>query len=148
MNIKQCLRIWFANFVLFIADPAIKVHVRRILSPGELIRECSEPSNRSCRQQGGAENNSTNRHTANYEDKKSINRKPGIPELPSSTSHGAIDASQYAARSNGSYSDASGSSEFESLLPQIDSFKEEERAQWEPLFGDKFSRQKNPPRYE
>lgn len=132
-----------------IADPAIKAHVRRLLSPGHQTRECVETTSRSCRQQSGGgeevstENNS--RQTGNHED-KSVNRKSSSPELPIGSPQAPIGASQYATRSNGSYSDASGSSEFEALLPQIDSFKEEERAQWEPLSGDKFSRQKNTPR--
>lgn len=120
--------------------------MRRLLSPGQPIRECTDPTRRSCRQQQvvDPENNSSTRQTVNYEDKK---RKPGSPELPVGSPKAPIGATQYATRSNGSYSDASGSSEFEALLPQIDSFKEEERAQWEPLSGDKFSRQKNTPRY-
>ncbi|XP_043288954.1 PH and SEC7 domain-containing protein isoform X6 [Venturia canescens] len=151
-EVLKCLRLSSDPVTLKLRrDPAIKAHVRRLLSPGQQTRDCTETSSRSCRQQsgGGEEVSSENhsRQTENHED-KSVNRKSSSPELPVGSPQAPIGASQYATRSNGSYSDASGSSEFEALLPQIDSFKEEERAQWEPLSGDKFSRQKNTPRFE
>ena len=95
----------------------------------------------------GIENNSRNRPSGIYEEK--CGKKTGSPELSSiSLPQNPTGVSQNVVRSNGSCSDASGSSETEALFPQLDSFKEEERAQWEPLSGDKFGRQKNTPRLE
>ncbi|XP_076677683.1 exchange factor for Arf 6 isoform X7 [Andrena cerasifolii] len=127
-------------------DPAIKAHVRRLLSPGQLA--CDETdSSKISHEATTLANNPRAVSSGNGEDTGS--RKPRTPELPGGSPQDPTGATtQYATRSNGSYSDASGSSELEALLPPIDSFKEEERAQWEPLSGDKFTRQKNTPRFE
>lgn len=119
--------------------------MRRLLSPGQLA--CDETdSSKISHEATTLANNPRAVSSGNGEDTGS--RKPRTPELPGGSPQEPTGATtQYATRSNGSYSDASGSSELEALLPPIDSFKEEERAQWEPLSGDKFTRQKNTPRY-
>ncbi|XP_044005287.1 PH and SEC7 domain-containing protein-like isoform X2 [Aphidius gifuensis] len=108
-------------------DPAIKAHVQRLLAPGN--------STSNCQQIG--DNNEIN----NYDDRN--NKKLNDNNITD-------DINKYKKKkSNGSYTtDASGSSEFDTLLPSVDSFKEEEREQWEPLSGDKFPRPKNTPRFE
>ncbi|OAD61639.1 PH and SEC7 domain-containing protein 3 [Eufriesea mexicana] len=127
------------------SDPAIKAHVRRLLSPGQPT--CDETdSSKISHEATTLANNPRPVSSSNDEDTEP--RKPGTPELPGGSPQEPTGATQYTTRSNGSYSDASGSSELEALLPPVDSFKEEERAQWEPLSGDKFSRQKNTPRFE
>ncbi|XP_063990262.1 PH and SEC7 domain-containing protein isoform X2 [Diachasmimorpha longicaudata] len=140
-EVLKCLRLSSDPVTLKLRrDPAIKAHVRRLLAPGhEFLDEVSCP--RVCVDGRG--------NLANCDEKKKKvkGRKAGSPELALGSPQ-APPGAQYASRSNGSYSDASGSSEFEALLPVTDSFKEEERAQWEPLSGDKFSRQKNTPRFE
>lgn len=132
------------NYFTF-TDPAIKAHVKRLLSPGQAICDGDVSTNNCSRI--GVDKNSHNICGNNCDDKKKkICRKSNSPELPIGSPQAPIGASQYETRSNGTYSDASGSSEFEALLPPTDSFKEEERTQWEPLSGDKFNRQKNTPR--
>nr|XP_031844828.1 PH and SEC7 domain-containing protein 2 isoform X4 [Nomia melanderi] len=126
-------------------DPAIKAHVRRLLSPGQPV--CDETdSSKISHEATTLANNPRSISSGNSEDSDS--RKTRTPELPGGSPQEPTGASQYTTRSNGSYSDASGSSELEALLPPVDSFKEEERAQWEPLSGEKFTRQKNTPRFE
>ncbi|XP_015127362.1 PH and SEC7 domain-containing protein 2 isoform X2 [Diachasma alloeum] len=144
-EVLKCLRLSSDPVTLKLRrDPAIKAHVRRLLAPGqELLDEVSCP--RVCA------DGRTNLGNYDEQKKKKVKgRKAGSPELALGSPQAVVPAgAQYASRSNGSYSDASGSSEFEALLPvNTDSFKEEERAQWEPLSGDKFSRQKNTPRFE
>ena len=117
--------------------------MRRLLSPGQPACDETDSSNIS-HEATTLANNPRPVSSGNGEDTEP--RKPGTPELPGGSPQEPTGATQYATRSNGSYSDASGSSELEALLPPVDSFKEEERAQWEPLSGDKFSRQKNTPR--
>ncbi|CAD1475438.1 unnamed protein product, partial [Heterotrigona itama] len=146
--------------IAFLGDPAIKAHVRRLLSPGQpacdetdsskISHEATTLANNPPRPVSSANNNNNNNNNnGTTEENTEPPRKPGTPELPAGSPQEPTGATQYATRSNGSYSDASGSSELEALLPPVDSFKEEERAQWEPLsHGDKFSRQKNTPRFE
>ncbi|XP_011303064.1 PH and SEC7 domain-containing protein 2 isoform X2 [Fopius arisanus] len=140
-EVLKCLRLSSDPVTLKLRrDPAIKAHVRRLLAPGqEFVDEVSCP-------RVGVDGRA---NSGNSEEKKKKvkGRKGGSPELPVGSPQAPTGA-QYASRSNGSYSDASGSSEFEAILPVTDSFKEEERAQWEPLSGDKFTRQKNTPRFE
>lgn len=117
--------------------------MRRLLSPGQPA--CDETDSAKISHEAMTfPNNPRPVSSGNGEDMEP--RKPGTPELPGGSPQEPTAAKQYTTRSNGSYSDASGSSELEALLPPVDSFKEEERAQWEPLSGDKFSRQKNTPR--
>lgn len=117
--------------------------MRRLLSPGQ--QACDETDSSKIFHEGTTlAINPRPVSSGNGENTES--RKPGTPELPGGSPQEPTGATQYTTRSNGSYSDASGSSELETLLPPLDSFKEEERAQWEPLSGDKFTRQKNTPR--
>lgn len=132
---------------ILLPDPAIKTHVRRLLSPGQEICEVDSATNISnCPRVGGEKHTTRVTTSSSNYDKKKGRKQQDSPELPVGSPQAPTGANQYATRSNGSYSDASGSSEFEALLPPTDSFKEEERAQWEPLSGEKFSRQKNTPR--
>lgn len=124
-------------------DPAIKAHIRRLLCSGQTVCEDTE-SLKAFR--AGIENNSRNRST-NCDERSAKNSELtelsiSLPQNPT----GVQQQQQNAVRSNGSCSDASGSSEMDVVIPQFDNFKEEERAQWEPLSGDKFGRQKNTPR--
>lgn len=129
---------------MLLLDPAIKARVRRLLSPGHPACEEFEVSRRLPSDTTGTEVPSSDNHEGKDP------RKPGSPEVAVGSPQAPSGANNYATttRTNGSYSDAgSCSSELEALLPQADSFKEEERAQWEPLSSvDKFNRQKNPPR--
>ncbi|XP_033343757.1 PH and SEC7 domain-containing protein 2 isoform X9 [Bombus vosnesenskii] len=145
-EVLKCLRLSSDPVTLKLRrDPAIKAHVRRLLSPGQPA--CDETDSTKISHEAMTfPNNPRPVSSGNGEDMEP--RKPGTPELPGGSPQEPTAAKQYATRSNGSYSDASGSSELEALLPPVDSFKEEERAQWEPLSGDKFSRQKNTPRFE
>ncbi|XP_060825534.1 PH and SEC7 domain-containing protein isoform X10 [Bombus pascuorum] len=145
-EVLKCLRLSSDPVTLKLRrDPAIKAHVRRLLSPGQPA--CDETDSTKIPHEAMTfVNNPRPVSSGNGEDMEP--RKPGTPELPGGSPQEPTAAKQYATRSNGSYSDASGSSELEALLPPVDSFKEEERAQWEPLSGDKFSRQKNTPRFE
>lgn len=118
--------------------------MRRLLSPGQPVCDETDSSKISHEATNLASNP---RPVSSGNGENTEPRKPGTPELPGGSPQELTGATQYATRSNGSYSDASGSSELEALLPPVDSFKEEERAQWEPLSGDKFNRQKNTPRY-
>lgn len=118
-------------------DPAVKAHVRRLLSPGQ-------PSNNE---------------ESNIESSKDIPENKGNVEGGKSDATSEVSSADSptpmlmsattTTRSNGSCSDASVSSELEALLPStMDRFKEEERSQWEPLaIDEKFARQKNTPRY-
>lgn len=143
-EVLKCLRLSSDPVTLKLRrDPAIKAHVRRLLSPGQPVCDETDSSKISLEATTPA-NNPRTVSSGNGEGTEL--RKPGTPELPGGSPQEPTGATQYATRSNGSYSDASGSSELEALLPPMDSFKEEERAQWEPLSGDKFSRQKNTPR--
>ncbi|XP_015606332.1 PH and SEC7 domain-containing protein 2 isoform X2 [Cephus cinctus] len=143
-EVLKCLRLSSDPVTLKLRrDPAIKARVRRFLSPGQESEDL-EVTNAS--RTTSSEGNPRERSSGSCEEKEK--RKSASPDLAVGSPQGPTGASQYATRSNGSYSDASGSSELEALLPQVDSFKEEERAQWEPLSGDKFSRQKNTPRFE
>ncbi|XP_043790465.1 PH and SEC7 domain-containing protein isoform X5 [Apis laboriosa] len=145
-EVLKCLRLSSDPVTLKLRrDPAIKAHVRRLLSPGQPVCDETDSSKISLEATTPA-NNPRTVSSGNGEGTEL--RKPGTPELPGGSPQEPTGATQYATRSNGSYSDASGSSELEALLPPMDSFKEEERAQWEPLSGDKFSRQKNTPRFE
>ncbi|XP_048514611.1 PH and SEC7 domain-containing protein isoform X2 [Athalia rosae] len=140
-EVLKCLRLSSDPVTLRLRrDPAIKARVRRLLSPGHPACEEFFPA-----QTSASDTDSQEEATGNRE--KIERRKPETPEVTIGSTHLPI-VTQYATRTNGSYSDASGSSELEALLPQADSFKEEERAQWEPLSVDKFNRQKNPPRFE
>ncbi|KAK0098521.1 hypothetical protein PV326_007384 [Microctonus aethiopoides] len=147
-EVLKCLRLSADPVTLHLKrDPAIKAHVKRLLSPGQAICDGDVSTNNCSRI--GVDKNSHNIGGNNCDDKKKkICRKSNSPELPIGSPQAPIGASQYETRSNGTYNDASGSSEFEALLPPTDSFKEEERTQWEPLSGDKFNRQKNTPRFE
>ncbi|XP_076394724.1 exchange factor for Arf 6 isoform X2 [Megachile rotundata] len=146
-EVLKCLRLSSDPVTLKLRrDPAIKAHVRRLLSPGQPACDETDSSKISHEATTIANNPKSTVPSGNGEDTEP--RKPGTPELPSGSPQEPTGATQYATRSNGSYSDASGSSELEALLPPVDSFKEEERAQWEPLSGDKFNRQKNTPRFE
>ncbi|XP_046740629.1 PH and SEC7 domain-containing protein isoform X6 [Diprion similis] len=139
-EVLKCLRLSSDPVTLKLRrDPAIKARVRRLLSPGHPACEEFDVSRTTF------DTNSQEKSSSNHEGKD--HRKPGTPELAVGPPQ-APTGSYYATRTNGSYSDASCSSELEALLPQVDSFKEEERAQWEPLSADKFNRQKNPPRFE
>jgi len=91
-------------------------------------------------------NNPKNIASDNVE-KKELKKTPITPEM-SANSPTLTPTPATTTRSNGSCSDASLSSELEALLPPVDHFKEEERTQWEPLSAEKFSRQKNTPRYK
>lgn len=117
----------------FLADPAVKAHVRRLLSPGQPTNE----------EESTTESSKENPLPASKDDKELADvSSTGSPTPMTMTA---------ATRSNGSCSDASVSSELEALLPAaVDHFKEEERSQWEPLgtSGEKFARQKNTPRYK
>nr|XP_031844833.1 PH and SEC7 domain-containing protein 1 isoform X8 [Nomia melanderi] len=145
-EVLKCLRLSSDPVTLKLRrDPAIKAHVRRLLSPGQPV--CDETdSSKISHEATTLANNPRSISSGNSEDSDS--RKTRTPELPGGSPQEPTGASQYTTRSNGSYSDASGSSELEALLPPVDSFKEEERAQWEPLSGEKFTRQKNTPRFE
>ncbi|XP_076241756.1 exchange factor for Arf 6 isoform X2 [Calliopsis andreniformis] len=146
-EVLKCLRLSSDPVTLKLRrDPAIKAHVRRLLSPGQLA--CDETdSSKISHEATTLVNNPRAVSSGNGENTES--KKPGTPELPGGSPREPTGATtQYTTRSNGSYSDASGSSELEALLPPVDSFKEEERAQWEPLSGEKFTRQKNMPRFE
>ncbi|XP_046616044.1 PH and SEC7 domain-containing protein isoform X2 [Neodiprion virginianus] len=139
-EVLKCLRLSSDPVTLKLRrDPAIKARVRRLLSPGHPACEEFDASRTT------SDTNSQEKSSSNHEGKDHL--KPGTPELAVSQPQ-AHTGPYYATRTNGSYSDASCSSELEALLPQVDSFKEEERAQWEPLSADKFNRQKNPPRFE
>ncbi|KZC14997.1 PH and SEC7 domain-containing protein 3 [Dufourea novaeangliae] len=145
-EVLKCLRLSSDPVTLKLRrDPAIKAHVRRLLSPGQPACDETDTSKIS-HEAATLASNPRSVSSGNGEDTDS--RKTRTPELPVGSPHEPTGANQYATRSNGSYSDASGSSELEALLPPIDSFKEEERAQWEPLSGEKFNRQKNTPRFE
>ncbi|KAK2588283.1 hypothetical protein KPH14_004304 [Odynerus spinipes] len=150
-EVLKCLRLSSDPVTLKLRrDPAIKAHVRRLLSPGDATTEedASEVV-KSCREGTTVAQNSRDAKSSSssgYENEES--RKSGSPVLPVGSPQGPQGATQYSTRSNGSYSDPSGSSDLEALLPPMDSFKEEERAQWEPLSGEKFGRQKNTPRFE
>ncbi|XP_029034753.2 PH and SEC7 domain-containing protein isoform X1 [Osmia bicornis bicornis] len=146
-EVLKCLRLSSDPVTLKLRrDPAIKAHVRRLLSPGQPACDETDSSKITHEAATIANNPKSAVSSGNGEDTEP--RKPGTPELPSGSPQEPTSATQYATRSNGSYSDASGSSELEALLPPVDSFKEEERAQWEPLSADKFTRQKNTPRFE
>ncbi|XP_053975713.1 PH and SEC7 domain-containing protein isoform X5 [Hylaeus volcanicus] len=146
-EVLKCLRLSSDPVTLKLRrDPAIKAHVRRLLTPGQPVCDETDSSKISHEVTTLASNP---RAVTSGNGEKTESRKPGTPELPGGSPQEPTGATQYATRSNGSYSDASGSSELEALLPPVvDSFKEEERAQWEPLSGDKFTRQKNTPRFE
>lgn len=111
----------------------MKAHVRRLLSPGQ-------PSNNEETEFSNAilTNNPKNVASSCNVENKEFGKTPEMS---------ADSSTVVATRSNGSYSDASLSSELEALLP-VDHFKEEERTQWEPLSAEKFPRQKNTPRYK
>lgn len=130
-----------SSFFVFL-DPAIKAHIRRLLYSDQEVCDDTE-SLKAFRT--GIENNSRNRSSGNCDDRNS-GKNSELSEL-SSISLPQNSSEVHNVRSNGSCSDASGSSEMEVVIPQFDNFKEEERAQWEPLSGDKFGRQKNTPRY-
>lgn len=116
----------------------MKAHVRRLLSSGQPTYEYTEPSKEV------PTSNPKSTISVDLDDREA--RKPSITEVSASSAQGTVGATHYATRSNGSCSDASVSSELEALLPPVDNFKEEDRAQWEPLSTDKFARQKNTPR--
>ncbi|XP_011498083.1 PREDICTED: PH and SEC7 domain-containing protein 2 isoform X2 [Ceratosolen solmsi marchali] len=132
-EVLKCLRLSSDPVILKLRrDPDIKAHVRRLLSPAETVSKDSEK-----REQRSLD----------------ILHRKSSPTSPESV----VDPSQQQlktnysshSRSNGSCSDPSGSSDLEVLIPhQFDSFKEEERMQWEPLAADMFTKQKNPPRFE
>ncbi|XP_074094619.1 exchange factor for Arf 6 isoform X3 [Cotesia typhae] len=146
-EVLKCLRLSSDPVTLKLKrDPAIKSHVKRLLSSGQGICE-AELSTNSC---GKNSHNSTgsNSNAVNCEDKSTKKTNLIFDNLSDNSLPSVESVNQYAKRTNGSYSDASGSSEFEALLPPADSFKEEERAQWEPLSGEKFAKQKNTPRFE
>ncbi|XP_076650495.1 exchange factor for Arf 6 isoform X2 [Halictus rubicundus] len=145
-EVLKCLRLSSDPVTLKLRrDPAIKAHVRRLLSPGQPA--CDETDNSKISHEATTvANNPLSISSGNGEDSDS--RKTGTPELPGGSPQEPTGASQYTTRSNGSYSDASGSSELEALLQPVDSFKEEERTQWKPLSGEKFTRQNNTPRFE
>ncbi|XP_057331974.1 PH and SEC7 domain-containing protein isoform X3 [Microplitis mediator] len=159
-EVLKCLRLSSDPVTLKLRrDPAIKAHVKRLLSPGQGICEAELSTNSCPSRVVGVDKNSHNNTTTNSlatktlgncEDKNNIKSVNCIFDNNSSDNSlpSVESVNQYAKRSNGSYSDASGSSEFEALLPSADSFKEEERAQWEPLSGEKFTKQKNTPRFE
>lgn len=108
--------------------------MRRLLSPGQLSNdEDTESSNAILT--NNPKNVAASGNVEGKEFGKTSEMSTDASMLPTST------------RSNGSYSDASISSELEALLPPVDHFKEEERTQWEPLSAEKFPRQKNTPRY-
>ncbi|KAI4497784.1 hypothetical protein M0802_007110 [Mischocyttarus mexicanus] len=142
------------------ADPAIKAHVRRLLSPGDVTIEENAASEiaKSTREGSSIAQNSRDvKSSSSSGCENEESRKSGSPVLAVSSLKGPQSvggggggggATQYFTRSNGSYSDPSSSSDLEALLPPMDSFKEEERAQWEPLSGEKFGRQKNTPSIE
>jgi len=113
----------------------VKAHVRRLLSPEQTSNEeDTEFSNAILT------NNPKNVTSSDNVENKEFGKTPEMSadsSMPVATT-----------RSNGSYSDASLSSELEALLPPVDHFKEEERTQWEPLSAEKFPRQKNTPRYK
>lgn len=145
-EVLKCLRLSSDPVTLKLRrDPAVKTRVQRLLSPGHLIYEDSEEIVDPPRSDPDCRPRETKSSNLDYEDRGN-SRKSGSPELPVGSPHAPTGASQCG--SNGSYSDASGSSELEALLPQADSFKEEQRTQWEPLSGDKFNRPKNTPRFE
>ncbi|XP_076629899.1 exchange factor for Arf 6 isoform X7 [Colletes latitarsis] len=145
-EVLKCLRLSSDPVTLKLRrDPGIKAHVRRLLSPGQPVCDETDSSKISHEVTILASNP---RAVTSGNGENTESGKPGTPELPCGSLQEPTGATQYATRSNGSYSDASGSSELEALLPPVDSFKEEERAQWEPLSGDKFTRQKNTPRFE
>ncbi|XP_043479328.1 PH and SEC7 domain-containing protein isoform X1 [Leptopilina heterotoma] len=144
-EVLKCLRLSSDPVTLKLRrDPAIKAHIRRLLCSGQAVCEDTE-SLKAFR--AGIENNSRNRST-NCDERSAKNSELtelsiSLPQNPT-----GVQQQQNAVRSNGSCSDASGSSEMDVVIPQFDNFKEEERAQWEPLSGDKFGRQKNTPRFE
>ncbi|XP_033214100.1 PH and SEC7 domain-containing protein 2 isoform X2 [Belonocnema kinseyi] len=143
-EVLKCLRLSSDPVTLKLRrDPAIKSYVRRLLCSGQPTCEGAESLKLF---RTGIENNSRNRSSGNGDERGGKNS--GSELSPISLPQNPPGVPQNAVRSNGSCSDASGSSEIEALLPQFDSFKEEERAQWEPLSGDKFGRQKNTPRFE
>lgn len=124
------------------ADPAVKAHVRRLLSPGQPMKDEGTESSKDV-----LANNPNNIVASGNVEKKELKKTPVTPEM-SADSPTLTPTPATTTRSNGSCSDASLSSELEALLPPVDHFKEEERTQWEPLSGEKFSRQKNTPRYK
>ncbi|XP_014203854.2 uncharacterized protein LOC106636094 [Copidosoma floridanum] len=126
-EVLKCLRLSSDTVTLKLRkDPAIKARVRNLLPQSDAMGEESVESGRA---------------------------SSGSPELvasPVAPGQGAANCHS-SSRSNGSCSDGSGSSDLEALIPaqqQPDNFHEEDRVQWEPLGSDKFSRQKNPPRFE
>lgn len=120
-------------------DPAVKAHVRRLLSPAQPSNDSNTESSKNI-----LVNNPKNVATSGNIENKEPKKTPGMPEV---SANSPTPTPVAATRSNGSCSDASVSSELEALLPPVDNFKEEERAQWEPLSAEKFPRQKNTPRY-
>ncbi|XP_072759646.1 PH and SEC7 domain-containing protein isoform X2 [Anoplolepis gracilipes] len=135
-EVLKCLRLSSDPVTLKLRrDPAVKAHVRRLLSPGQPLNneetECSKAI---------LTNNPKNVASSGNVENKEFGK---TPEMSADSSMPIVGT-----RSNGSYSDASLSSELEALLPPVDHFKEEERTQWEPLSAEKFPRQKNTPRFE
>jgi len=123
-------------------DPAVKAHVRRLLSPEQPMKDEDIKSSKDV-----LANNPKNIIASSNVEKKELKKTSITPEM-SANSPTLIPTPATTTRSNGSCSDASLSSELEALLPPVDHFKEEERTQWEPLSAEKFSRQKNAPRYK
>lgn len=122
------------DYIKSLADPAVKAHVRRLLSP-------AQPSNNQ------ESNMESSKDVLEDKDNVDCGKSAVIPEV-SSTYSPTPTSTIATTKSNGSCSDASVSSELEALLPSaVDHFNEGKRSQWEPLFAEKFAHQKNTPRY-
>jgi hypothetical protein len=117
-------------YLIFFVDPNIKTRVRLLLSPIDIVSDDHQKLEQGL-------------HELSYSKSSTV-----LPEPLTSPSQQYQHQANYClhSRNNGTCSDAS--SDFESLIPQqLDNFKEEQRMQWEPLATDKFTKQKNPPRY-
>ncbi|XP_011331529.1 PH and SEC7 domain-containing protein 1 isoform X2 [Ooceraea biroi] len=140
-EVLKCLRLSSDPVTLKLRrDPAVKAHVRRLLSPGQPMNDEDTTASKDV-----LTNKSQKAVTSGNGDNKELKKTQRMPEASADS---PTPASASATRSNGSCSDASVSSELEVLLPSVDHFKEEERTQWEPLCAEKFPRQKNTPRFE